>query len=100
MYFFAFFVVLAFSFYLFYKVKQVRTKRPMEKKWLSAKSSMALGLFVALFGINQLILFSGTVTYLVGIFFILIGAGSLWMGFRYYKHVLPYAQREAEELNQ
>jgi amino acid transporter len=99
MYFLAFFITLAFTFYIFYKVKQVRSNRPMEKKWLSAKASMALGLFVALFGVNQLVLFPGTVTYFVGALFILIGIGSCWAGYKLYKHVLPYAEREAKELN-
>jgi amino acid transporter len=98
MYFLAFFITLAFTFYIFYKVKQVRSNRPMEKKWLSAKASMALGLFVALFGVNQLVLFPGTITYIVGALFILIGLGSCWAGFKLYKHVLPYAEREAKEL--
>jgi amino acid transporter len=99
MYFLAFFITLAFTFYIFYKVKQVRSNRPMEKKWLSAKASMALGLFVALFGVNQLVLFPGTITYIVGALFILIGLGSCWAGFKLYKHVLPYAEREAKELD-
>ncbi|NQD66942.1 hypothetical protein HP456_13585 [Bacillus haikouensis] len=99
MYFLAFFITLAFTFYIFYKVKQVRSNRPMEKKWLSAKASMALGLFVALFGVNQLVLFPGTVTYIVGALFILIGLGSCWAGYKLYKHVLPYAEREVKELN-
>jgi amino acid transporter len=98
MYFLAFFITLAFTFYIFYKVKQVRSNRPMEKKWLSAKASMALGLFVALFGVNQIVLFPGTITYIVGALFILIGLGSCWAGFKLYKHVLPYAEREAKEL--
>jgi amino acid transporter len=99
MYFLAFFITLAFTFYIFYKVKQARSNRPMEKKWLSAKASMALGLFVALFGVNQLVLFPGTITYIVGALFILIGLGSCWAGFKLYKHVLPYAEREAKELD-
>ncbi len=72
----------------------------MEKKWLSAKASIALGLFVALFGLNQMILFQTTITYFIGGLFILIGLGSCWAGFKLYKHVLPYAEREEKELKQ
>jgi amino acid transporter len=99
MYFLALLIVVTFTFYVFYKIRQVRTNRPMEKKWLSAKASIALGLFVALFGINQLFLFPGTLTYFIGGLFILIGLGSCWAGYKLYKHVLPYAQREAKELD-
>ena len=71
----------------------------MEKKWLSAKASIALGLFVTLFGLNQMLLFPSTITYFIGGLFILIGLGSCWAGYKMYKHVLPYAEREAKELD-
>ena len=41
-------IVILFAFYLFYKTKYFRSNRPVEKKWLSAKSNIALGLFVCL----------------------------------------------------
>ncbi|KMY55046.1 MULTISPECIES: YtpI family protein [Bacillaceae] len=94
----AFIIVLSFAFYIFYKVQYVRSRRPMEKKWLSAKSSMALGLFVGFFGLNTLFIQQTTVSYIVAAFFLLIGFSSLWAGFKAYRHFLPYAQREAEEL--
>ncbi|MFT9600859.1 YtpI family protein [Mesobacillus sp.] len=90
-------IVLSFVFYIFYKVKYVRSKRPAERKWLSAKSSIALGLFVALFGINQLFLFQTTVTYIVGAIFIIIGSLSVWGGIKAYKFYLPHAAKEAQE---
>ncbi|MBT2692879.1 MULTISPECIES: YtpI family protein [Bacillaceae] len=90
-------IVLSFVFYIFYKIKYVRSKRPAERKWLSAKSSIALGLFVALFGINQLFLFQTTVTYIVGAIFIVIGSLSIWGGIKAYKFYLPHAAKEAQE---
>jgi amino acid transporter len=90
-------IVLSFAFYIFYKIKYVRSKRPAERKWLSAKSSIALGLFVALFGINQLFLFQSTVTYIVGAIFIVIGLLSIWGGVKAYKFYLPHAAQEAQE---
>ena len=90
-------IVLSFVFYIFYKVKYVRSRRPAEKKWLSAKSSIALGLFVTLFGLNQLFLFQTTVTYIVGAVFIIIGLMSAYGGFKAYKFYLPHAAKEAEE---
>ncbi|MDF1511842.1 YtpI family protein, partial [Robertmurraya sp. DFI.2.37] len=35
--------MFAFTFYIFYKVKYFRTQRPAEKKWVSAKATVALG---------------------------------------------------------
>lgn len=92
-----FLIVLSFVFYIFYKIKYVRSKRPAERKWLSAKSSIALGLFVAFFGLNQLFLFQTTVTYIVGAIFIVIGSLSAWGGIKAYKFYLPHAAKEAEE---
>lgn len=92
-----FLIVLSFVFYIFYKIKYVRSKRPAERSWLSAKSSIALGLFVALFGINQLFLFQTTVTYIVGAIFIVIGSLSTWAGIKAYRFYLPHAAREAQE---
>ena len=91
-------IVLSFIFYIFYKVKYVRSRRQAEKKWLSAKSSIALGLFVALFGLNQLFLFHTTVTYIVAVVFIGIGSLSIWAGIKAYKYYLPLAASEAEKM--
>lgn len=90
-------IIFAFSFYLFYKVKYYRTRKPMEKQWLSAKSSIALGIFVFFFGLNQLFLFNSTVSLVVGIIFMLVGIASSWAGYKAYKHYLPYAVQEAKE---
>lgn len=95
---FAILVVFALAFYLFYKVKYFRSKLPVERKWLSAKSSIALGIFVAFFGINQLFLFDSTVTYIVAAVFIIVGFLSVWAGYKAYKFFLPLAIDEAEKM--
>ncbi|MFS0645577.1 YtpI family protein [Siminovitchia sp. 179-K 8D1 HS] len=96
--FLVFFIILSFSFYIYYKMKYIRSRRPMERKMLNGKSGMALGLFVALFGINQLFLFNTTVTYIVAAVFITIGGLSVWAGFRNFRHHVPYAREEARQL--
>lgn len=90
------FIVISLAFYVFYKIKYVRSHRPAEKKWLSAKSSIALGLFVCLFGINQLFLYHTTITYIIATIFILIGGFSAWAGVKAYRYYLPYAAEEAQ----
>ncbi|KRG11522.1 YtpI family protein [Lederbergia galactosidilytica] len=92
-----FIIVLSLSFYVFYKIKYVRSHLPMEKKLLNGKSSMALGIFVAFFGLNQLFLFQTTLTYVIGILFILLGVASAWAGFKSYRYHIPYAVKEANE---
>ncbi|RFU65990.1 YtpI family protein [Peribacillus glennii] len=93
---FAALIVISFTFYIFYKVRFYRTHLPMEKKWLSAKSQVALGLFVALFGVNQLFLYQTTMTYVVTAIFTLVGGLSIFGGFKAYKFYLPLAIEEAE----
>ncbi|WP_040207661.1 YtpI family protein [Neobacillus jeddahensis] len=89
-------IVVLFAFYLFYKTKYFRSNRQVEKKWLSAKSNMALGLFVCLFGVNHLIFISeSTVSYLVAALFIVYGAVFSLIGYKKYKHYLPFAIEEA-----
>ncbi len=89
-------IVISFAFYLFYKTKYFRSNRQVEKKWLSAKSNIALGLFVCLFGINLLFIHVSLVTYIVAAVFILYGALFSWTGFKKYKHYLPFAIEEAK----
>jgi uncharacterized membrane protein HdeD (DUF308 family) len=95
---FVFFIILSFVFYVFYKIRFVRSHRPVEKKWLSAKSSIALGLFVTLFGLNQIYLYQTTLTYIIAVVFVIMGGLSIWNGVKAYKYYQPYAIEEAKNL--
>jgi O-antigen/teichoic acid export membrane protein len=90
-------IIFSLSFYVYYKIKYFRSKRPIERQWISAKSSIALGSFVFFFALNQFFLHRTTVSFIVGIVFLLVGGGSIWAGYRAYKHYLPLAIKEAEE---
>ena len=83
---FVFLIVMSFSFFIYYKTKYFRTKLPMQRAYLSGKSSISLGVFVALFGLNQLCLFHTTVTYIVAAIFIIVGGWSIYGGVRMYKY--------------
>ena len=91
---FVFLIVMSFSFFIYYKTKYFRTKLPMQRAYLTGKSSISLGLFVALFGINQLFLFHTTVTYIIAAIFIIIGGLSVYGGLKMYKHYAPLAEEE------
>ncbi|NHM30585.1 YtpI family protein [Neobacillus terrae] len=93
-----FFIILSFVFYLFYKIKFVRSHRPVEKKWLSAKSSIALGLFVTLFGLNQIYLYQTALTFIIAAVFVIMGCLSIWNGVKAYKFYQPHAIEEAKNL--
>ncbi|WP_042459672.1 YtpI family protein [Neobacillus dielmonensis] len=97
MFVFVLLIAISFAFYIFYKTKYFRSNRPVEKKWLSAKGNIALGLFVCLFGVNHLVFISETaVSYLVAAIFTLYGAYFSWVGVKKYKHYLPFAIEEAK----
>ena len=91
---FVFLIVTSFSFFLYYKTKYFRTKLPMQRAYLTSKSSVSLGTFVALFGVNQLFLFDTTVTYIVAAVFIIIGGMSVYNGIKMYKYYAPLAKEE------
>ncbi|MBD8068963.1 YtpI family protein [Bacillus sp. PS06] len=88
-------IVITFAFYLFYKTKYFRSKRPIERQWLSSKSSIALGIFVALFAINAVYLHQSTVSFIVAAVLLLVGVGSIWAGVRAYRYFLPLVIEES-----
>jgi len=90
-------IVISLAFYVFYKAKYFQSKRPIQKNWLSAKSSIALGLFVVFFGINTIFIHPSTISYIVAVVFLLVGGGSIWAGYRAYKHYLPLVTAEARQ---
>jgi uncharacterized membrane-anchored protein len=90
-------IIISLSFYLYFKIKYFRTKRPMEKRWISAKSSIALGAFVLLFGINQYFIYQSIPSIVIGVLFIAMGGGSIWTGIQAYKYYYPLAVKEAHE---
>lgn len=90
-------IVFSLAFYIFYKAKYIRCKLPAEKRWISAKSSMALGSFVGFFGINQLFLYQTTITYIIAGIFIVLGGINVWAGMKAYKYFLPLAAKEIQE---
>ncbi|RDU36210.1 hypothetical protein DRW41_14370 [Neobacillus piezotolerans] len=92
-------IVFSLAFYVFYKIKYVRSNKPVERKWISSKSGIALGLFVLAFGINQLYIYQSKVSFIIAAVFVLLGGINIWSGIKAYKFYLPYAIEEAEGKN-
>ncbi len=76
-------------------MKYFRTKAPIEKKWISTKGNIAIGVFLVAFGINQL-KFPTQVSIAIGFIFILLGGANIFFGYKAYKYYLPLAIEEAE----
>jgi len=91
------FIFISLGFYVFYKIQYVRTQKPFLKRWLSAKSTISLGLFVGLFGVNRLFLELSTLSLIISIVFIVVGAVACVTGLRAYKYYLPFVEKEVEE---
>ncbi|MGD7044222.1 YtpI family protein [Jeotgalibacillus proteolyticus] len=95
-----FIIILSAVAYLYFKTKQIRSPRPVEKQWQASRAGIALGLGMGAFGINQLFLFDFEfstdliLTYVIAAAFILIGFGSAWMRYKAYKHLTPFLEKE------
>ncbi len=82
-------IIVSLSFYAYLKIKYFRVKEPMHRNWISAKSSIALGVFIVSFALNQMIAVPGTITLIIGIILLLVGGGSIWAGVKAYKYYYP-----------
>ncbi|MES9687689.1 YtpI family protein [Bacillus sp. JJ353] len=51
------------------------------------------------FGLNQLFLNRGALSAAIGVVFVLTGIGSMWAGYRAYKHYVPLLAKENEREN-
>ncbi|PID24952.1 YtpI family protein [Sporosarcina sp. P7] len=93
---FVFGIVACGVFYFVFKTRQFRTSHmfPIRKKMYASLAGTALGALLIFFGINQLLIFDGTLTYIVSAIFILFGGYVAIFNFNAQKH---YKQFVAEE---
>ncbi|MBF0706257.1 YtpI family protein [Guptibacillus hwajinpoensis] len=91
-------IVFSIVFYLFYRVKAVRHNGVATTQWLNSKASIALGLFLIFFAINTLTVSLSTVTVIVAAVFILLGLVNVTVGYKKYRHYLPFAIEEAKDM--
>lgn len=88
-------IISSLSLYVYYKILYFRTNREIERRWLSAKSTIALGAFVAFFGMNRIFISRETLPLIISIIFIVIGSLSIVSGIRVYRF---YTSRIEEDL--
>ena len=89
-------IVISFVFYFYFKTKQFRSTLPIRKKWYTAKASVALGIFLVLFGINATIIYPDWLGIFVAIVFVIIGAGLSFTSFKRMQHEGKFVQQEYE----
>ncbi|MBM7096453.1 MULTISPECIES: YtpI family protein [Alteribacter] len=91
-------IVVSFVLFVYFKVQQMKARGPMESKWYSSKSSIAVGVAIGTFGLNAMINLGTTVATAIGVIFIIYGGINVFFGIRNYRAFLPYARKEAEEI--
>ncbi|WP_416827700.1 YtpI family protein [Ectobacillus polymachus] len=93
----AFLIITALLFYIFFKIMYVRSKLPMEKIWLTGKSSISLGLFVSLFGLNQFFIHDSAISRIIASVFLIYGLFVTYNGIqtcqRYHSFVIEEEQK-------
>ncbi|MBU9712935.1 YtpI family protein [Evansella tamaricis] len=94
-----FIVLIIFSlvFFVYYKVQQSRVSGPAERRWYSAKGSIAIGIFFISFGINSYLSLGTQVSAYVTVLFVGFGLVNVIFGAKHYKTFLPLARKEIEQ---
>ncbi|MFC0274894.1 YtpI family protein [Metabacillus herbersteinensis] len=92
-------ILSSLFYYLYFKVTFFKSNSPIEKKWISTKSRIALGLFIGFYGLNQLFLDLSIIGIIVGIIFSLVGFVSTIIAVRQYKFYLPLVIEEENDLS-
>lgn len=95
---FVFLTILSLVFYFYFKMRQFRTTYllPIRKKMFASMASVALGLFLVFFGLNQFIISDKLVIYIVSALFIALGLYVSIFNFRAAKHYQKFVVEEAE----
>lgn len=91
-----FLIIVSIVFYLYYKTKQFRTNLPIHSNWYKSLASTSLGVLVAAFGLNQMLLFQTTVTYIIAALFILLGGALAIYNYKAAKHYRQFLEEERE----
>ncbi|MEH7348883.1 YtpI family protein [Gottfriedia acidiceleris] len=79
-------VIISFLFFLFYVTKFFFTSELLTKKIAGSRARLTFGLFLLLYGINQIVAKLELITICVGIVFILFGVANLYRGYLQNKH--------------
>ncbi|NEU29889.1 hypothetical protein GN156_03745 [bacterium LRH843] len=88
-------IIIVFSavFFIYNKVKTWRTPKSLLNRLYQTKATLSLGFFLTAFGANQLFFPRGTIDYIVGGVFALLGILNIIYGYRAYRHYEPQLER-------
>ncbi len=93
-----FLIIASAVFYFYFKTRQFRTSHvfPIRKKMFASKAGMFLGFMLVVFGVNQLMLFDGALTYAVVAVFIILGGYVSIFNWRAMNHYNQFVDEETE----
>lgn len=90
-------IVFTFIFYFYFKTKQFRSTLPIRTKWYKAKAGVALGAFIAAFGMNAIVIYEGSVvSIIVAAIFVIVGFNVGFKQWKRVKHEGQYVKQEYE----
>ncbi|WP_062047768.1 YtpI family protein [Bacillus sp. JCM 19034] len=81
-------IILSAIFFLYNRVKAWRQAEPLLKRIYESKSTLMLGIFLTVFGVNLLVSPRHAVDWIVGITFLVFGVANLIFGFKAHRHYL------------
>lgn len=87
-------IVMSAVFYFYFKTKQFRSELPIAKKWYAARASVSLGVLIVTFGINQIVLYQTTITYVVSSVFIALGVITIISSWKRVQHEGKFVKEE------
>ncbi|MGM8215605.1 YtpI family protein [Bacillaceae bacterium W0354] len=79
-------IVVSFVLYFFFKVRILNEKDPLYMHYTNAKARMALGIFIATFGMNQYAFYQTKIALFVCIVFLVLGIAQFVYGYKLWKH--------------
>lgn len=93
-----FLIIASAVFYFYFKTRQFRTSHvfPIRKKMFASKAGTFLGFMLVTFGLNQLLLFNGVLTYVVAGIFIVLGGYVSIFNWNAMKHYNQFVDEETE----
>lgn len=82
-------IVISAVFFLYNKVRTWQTPESLLKRIYQSKATLALGTFIAAFGLNLLIGPRSYIDWTVGGIFLLLGIFNMFHGYKAYRHYVP-----------
>ncbi|WP_306977234.1 YtpI family protein [Alkalibacillus salilacus] len=78
--------VVSIVFYLYFKVRILNHKNPLYMHYTNGKARIALGVFIASFGINAYGFYQTQFALFVCILFLILGGAQIVHGYKVFKH--------------